>query len=71
MPDRPTDKLDDYMDLASALTALTPKQRRAVLLYAQGFTQCEIGEMMGLAQSTISELLEFSFLLMSFRYFTH
>ena len=67
---RPTDKLDDYMDLENALAALTPKQRRAALLYAQGFTQCEIGEMMGLAQSTVCELLENTFFVMNFRYFT-
>ncbi len=70
MTDRPTDKLDDYMDLASALTALTPKQRRAVLLYAQGYTQCEIGEMMGVDQSNISRLLENVFFAMKNAYFT-
>ena len=67
---RQTDKLDDYMDLAQALTALTPKQRRAALLYAQGYTQNEIGEMMGLAQSTVCELLENTFSVMSIRYFS-
>ena len=70
MPDRPTDKLDDYMDLAQSLTALTQKQRRAVLLYAQGFTQCEIGQMMGVTQQAICQTLEKAFLLMNNLYFT-
>ena len=70
MTHRQTDKLDDYMDLAQALTALTPKQRRAALLYAQGFTQNEIGEMMGVDQSNISRLLENVFINMKIAYFT-
>ena len=70
MTDRFTDKLDDYMDLASALTALTPRQRRAALLYAQGYTQAEIGEMMGVTRQTVGELLENAFCVMKNLHFT-
>jgi len=69
MTDRPTDKLDEYMDLESALAALTPKQRRAALLYAQGYTQAEIGEMMGVDQSNVCRLLENIFISVKVAYF--
>lgn len=67
---RPTEKLDEYMDLESALAALTPKQRRAALLYAQGYTQAEIGEMMGMTQRGVGKLLEKSFTWANKFYFT-
>jgi RNA polymerase sigma factor (sigma-70 family) len=57
------------MDLAQALTALTPRQRRAVLLYAQGFTQCEIAQTIGVSQQAIGKTLENAFSRMNMLYF--
>jgi RNA polymerase sigma factor (sigma-70 family) len=57
------------MDLENALAALTPKQRRAALLYAQGYTQAEIGEMMEVTQQAVCRLLENLFLKMNMLYF--
>jgi len=55
---RPTDRIDEYIDLATALTALPPKQRRAVWLYSQGLTQCEIAAELQITHQAVSQLLE-------------
>ena len=58
---RPTDRIDEYIDLANALTALPPKQRRAVWLYSQGMTQCEIAAELQITQKSVSILLNKAF----------
>ena len=55
---RPTDRLDDYIDLRDALTTLPPKQRRVVFLYSLGMTQCEIAMELQITQQMVSKLLE-------------
>ena len=55
--DRPTDKLDNYMDLCNAVAALPGKQRRAALLYSLGYTQIEIAFEMGNSQPSVCRLL--------------
>ena len=55
---RPTDRIDEYIDLATALTALPPKQRRAVWLYSQGMTQCEIAAELQITQQAVSKLYQ-------------
>ena len=58
MTDRPTDHVDECIDLLDAITALPSRQRRAVALYYDGYTQIEIAEVMGIDQSSVSRLLE-------------
>ena len=58
MTDRPTDHVDECIDLLDAITALPSRQRRAVALLYQGMTQAEIAEVMGVTQKTISILLK-------------
>ncbi len=55
---RPTDRIDDYIDLQDAIAALPPKQRRAVWLYSLGMTQVEIAEELQITQQGVSKLLE-------------
>ena len=45
------------LELQEAITALTPTQRQAVLLYSQGYTQKEIGEVLGITQGAVSQIL--------------
>ena len=59
--DRPTDKLDNYMDLCNAVAALPGKQRRAALLYSLGYTQIEIAFEMEISQPAVSNLLQKAF----------
>ena len=55
---RPSDLYDLRIDLDQALSRLTPRERQAVTLYADGFTQLEIAERIGTHQSTISRILK-------------
>ena len=55
---RPTDRIDEYIDLSDAIAALPTRQRRAVYLYSLGMTQCEIAEELGIAQKNVHDLLE-------------
>ena len=55
---RPTDRIDDYIDLQDAIAALPTRQRRAVFLYSLGMTQCEIAEELGITQQSAQELLQ-------------
>jgi len=50
---RPTDELDSRIDMERILAALPPQQRRAVSLYARGYTYKEIGEIMGVSTKAI------------------
>lgn len=58
---RPTDRIDEYIDLRDAINALPTRQRRAIFLYSLGMTQCEIAEDMGIAQQNVSKLLTKAF----------
>ena len=58
MLDRPTDKLDTYIDLRDAVAALPGKQRRAALLYSMGYTQAEIAAEMEITQQAACNLLK-------------
>ena len=45
------------IDLERAIARLTPKQRLALSLWLQGYTQEEIGQRMGIAQKNVHMLL--------------
>ena len=47
------ERADVRMDLAPLLAQLTPHHREALLLWVDGFTQKEIGWMMGVTQPSI------------------
>ncbi len=51
---RPTDELDSKIDMERLLAALPPQQRRAVRLYARGYTQQEVADALGVHRTTIS-----------------
>ena len=55
---RPTDEIDSRIDLERILAALPPQQRRAVSLYARGYTQAEIARKFGVNRSTITRLFD-------------
>jgi len=55
---RPTDLSDLRIDLEQALSCLTPRQRQAVMLYAQGCTQGEIAELLGVTQGRVSQIFK-------------
>ena len=46
--------IDQRIDLISALNKLSPRQRKVVILWAQGYTQQEIADEYGVHQSTVS-----------------
>ena len=46
--------IDQRIDLISALNKLSPRQRKVVVLWAQGYTQQEIADEYGVNQSTVS-----------------
>ena len=46
--------IDQRIDLISALNKLSPRQRKVVILWAQGYTQQEIADEYGVNQSTVS-----------------
>lgn len=54
----PTSDWDDHIDAKAVLATLTPKQRRVVLLYAQGLTQEDIAKCLGISQQTVQEHLD-------------
>jgi len=53
MRDETTELVDVLMDAKGALTALTPKQRQALDLWLQGYTQREIAERFGITQGRV------------------
>ena len=48
------------LDLDAALQVLTPKQKAAFLLYADGHTEREIAEQLGLSRGNVHAYLEAS-----------
>ena len=46
--------IDQRIDLVDALNRLSPRQRKVVILWAQGYTQQEIADEYGVNQSTAS-----------------
>ncbi len=46
------------LDLETALQALTPKQKAAFLLFADGHTEREIAEQLGLSRGNVHAYLE-------------
>lgn len=55
---RPTDRLDEYIDLWDAVDALPPKCKSVMLMYSIGMTQVEIAEYLGVCQSTVCRILK-------------
>ena len=49
--------IDQHIDLINALNKLTPRQRKVLILWAQGYTQQEIATEYGVHQSTVSRWL--------------
>ena len=52
---RPTDEIDSRIDMERILAALPPQQRRAVDLYARGYTLQEIADKFGISNQAISK----------------
>ena len=50
---RETDDSDLRLDLQRAAERLTEKQRRALWLWCQGYTQAEIGMMCGIRRAAV------------------
>ena len=46
--------IDQRIDLISALNRLSPRQRKVLILWAQGYTQQEIATKYKVNQSTVS-----------------
>jgi RNA polymerase sigma factor (sigma-70 family) len=55
---RPTDELDSKIDMERILAALPPQQRRAVRLYALGYTYREIGAIIGVSEDAIKKCFQ-------------
>ena len=49
------DQVDEMLDLDAAIAQLTERQREVALLVAQGYTQQEIGERLGITHQVVSE----------------
>jgi RNA polymerase sigma factor (sigma-70 family) len=45
------------LDLEAALKRLPPRQRQAVELTAEGYTECEIAQALGISQPAVTKLL--------------
>ena len=50
--------IDQRIDLIDALNKLSPRQRKVVILWAQGYTQQEIADEYGVTQRTISRWIQ-------------
>jgi len=55
---RPTDEIDNRIDMEQVLDRLPPQQRRAVLLYLRGYSQAEIARKFGVSQQAISKMMK-------------
>ena len=51
------ERADARMDLAPLLAQLTPRHRKALLLWVDGYTQEEIGILLGVCHQTISKYI--------------
>jgi len=51
------DQLFSKLDLEAALQALTPRQKTAFLLHADGHTEAEIAKQLGISQPAVHQLL--------------
>ena len=51
------DRIDHEVEIIEAISRLTDRQKIAVLAAMLGYTQNEIGTIMGIKQNTVSELL--------------
>jgi len=49
---------DSRIDMERIIAALSPQQRRAVRLYARGYTYREIGVIMGVSESAIKMMFK-------------
>jgi len=49
------DRVEQNIDLDAAIAQLTERQREVALLVAQGYTQEEIGERLGIRQRVVSQ----------------
>ena len=47
------DSTDQRIDLIDALGKLSPSQRKAIILWAQGYTHEEIADEMGVSERTV------------------
>ena len=56
--------VDVIIDMKRAMTELTPKQREALDLWLQGYTQKEIGERLGITHSSVCRRLQNAFAMM-------
>jgi RNA polymerase sigma factor (sigma-70 family) len=55
-----TETLDNAIALRDGVASLTPKQREALELWAQGYTQEEIAAMLGIDQTSVRDRLEYA-----------
>jgi RNA polymerase sigma factor (sigma-70 family) len=53
-------EIEQSIDLQRAIADLPPRQYRVVSLWMQGYTQREIGKMMGMTQASVSRLFSIS-----------
>jgi len=51
---RPTDSIDEHLDLQDALNTLPIRHRMVIFLYSQGMTQTEIAAELGCHRSNVS-----------------
>jgi len=51
---RGTETIDQAIDIERALACLTAKQREAVVLAMQGYTQAEIAEALGITRENVA-----------------
>jgi len=54
----PWDDIELLMDVREALAQLTDKQREALALWVEGYTQAEIGERLGIGKRSAGHRLE-------------
>lgn len=66
---RPTDRLDEYIDLWDAVDALPPKCKSVILMYSIGMTQVEMSEIFGVSQQAMCEILKNARVLLNGLYF--
>lgn len=55
---RPSDNIDELIDIERALVCLTTKQREAFVMWMTGYTMDEVGLVMGITQQAVSKLIK-------------